>query len=159
MTDQKNAGSCCSADGFCHSAAPDAQGSGVTTVYMVSGMTCGHCEGAVSLEISALDGVTTVKAVAETGEVIVTSVAPLDEEAVRAAVDEADFGKHPGAGARAESWKAGNDLCAVRRFVVSPTQLGGTQRNVLGSPGLPGRESARGQSHARKAVVTWRRSG
>lgn len=118
MTDQKNAGSCCSADGFCHSAAPDAQGSGVTTVYMVSGMTCGHCEGAVSQEISALDGVTTVKAVAETGEVIVTSAAPLDEEAVRAAVDEADFGKHPGAGARAESWKAGNDL-GVRVLIKS----------------------------------------
>jgi copper chaperone CopZ len=92
MTDQKNAGSCCSADGSCHSgAAADVQGVGVTTVYKVSGMTCGHCEGAVSQEISTLDGVTAVKAVADSGEVTVTSAAPLDEEAVRAAVDEAGY--------------------------------------------------------------------
>jgi copper chaperone CopZ len=63
----------------------------VTTVYKVSGMSCGHCEGAVSGELSELAGVTSVKAVASTGEVTVVSVAPLDEEAVRAAVDEAGF--------------------------------------------------------------------
>ncbi|WP_181786593.1 heavy-metal-associated domain-containing protein [Streptomyces phytophilus] len=63
----------------------------VTTVYKVSGMTCGHCEGAVSAEISALDGVSSTKAVAATGEVTVTSAAPLDEEKVRAAVDEAGY--------------------------------------------------------------------
>nr|WP_303715416.1 heavy-metal-associated domain-containing protein [Kutzneria buriramensis]WKX16003.1 heavy-metal-associated domain-containing protein [Kutzneria buriramensis] len=57
----------------------------------MSGMTCGHCEGAVSQEVSALDGVTAVAAVAKTGEVTVTSTAPLDEEAVRAAVDEAGY--------------------------------------------------------------------
>jgi copper chaperone CopZ len=92
MTDQKTSGSCCSTDGSCNSgAAPDVQGVGVTTVYKVSGMTCGHCEGAVSQEISALGGVTAVTAVAKTGEVTVTSAAPLDEEAVRAAVDEAGY--------------------------------------------------------------------
>ncbi|KQX82721.1 MULTISPECIES: heavy-metal-associated domain-containing protein [unclassified Streptomyces] len=63
----------------------------VTTVYQVNGMSCGHCEGAVSAELSALAGVTSVKAVASTGEVTVVSVAALDEEAVRAAVDEAGF--------------------------------------------------------------------
>ncbi|WP_328481748.1 heavy-metal-associated domain-containing protein [Streptomyces sp. NBC_00377] len=63
----------------------------VTTVYKVSGMSCGHCEGAVSGELSGLDGVTSVKAVASTGEVTVVSAAALDEEAVRAAVDEAGF--------------------------------------------------------------------
>ncbi|MFF5188243.1 heavy-metal-associated domain-containing protein [Streptomyces sp. NPDC000345] len=63
----------------------------VTTVYTVSGMSCGHCEGAVSGEISGLPGVTSVKAVAATGEVTVVSAAPLDDEAVRAAVDEAGF--------------------------------------------------------------------
>ncbi|MGW0840971.1 heavy-metal-associated domain-containing protein [Streptomyces sp. NPDC002787] len=92
MTDQKTSGSCCSTDGSCNSgAASDAQGAGVTTVYKVSGMTCGHCEGAVSQEISALDGVSAVTAVAKTGEVTVASAAPLDEEAVRAAVDEAGY--------------------------------------------------------------------
>ncbi|MCP3765302.1 MULTISPECIES: heavy-metal-associated domain-containing protein [Streptomyces] len=68
----------------------DTQGS-VTAVYKVSGMSCGHCEGAVSGEISELPGVASVKAVATTGEVTVVSAAPLDEEAVRAAVDEAGF--------------------------------------------------------------------
>ncbi|BBC36199.1 Heavy metal-associated domain protein [Streptomyces graminofaciens] len=63
----------------------------VTAVYKVSGMSCGHCEGAVSGEISELAGVTSVKAVASSGEVTVVSAAPLDEEAVRAAVDEAGF--------------------------------------------------------------------
>ncbi|WP_369032846.1 MULTISPECIES: heavy-metal-associated domain-containing protein [Streptomyces] len=80
MTDQKNSGAA--------SVAPRGE---VTAVYKVSGMTCGHCEGAVSEEISAIDGVTSVKAVAETGEVTVTSTAPLDEEAVRASVDEAGY--------------------------------------------------------------------
>ncbi|MCH0564899.1 MULTISPECIES: heavy-metal-associated domain-containing protein [unclassified Streptomyces] len=63
----------------------------VTAVYKVSGMSCGHCEGSVSGEISEIAGVTSVKAVAATGEVTVVSAAPLAEEAVRAAVDEAGF--------------------------------------------------------------------
>lgn len=63
----------------------------VTTVYQVTGMSCGHCEGSVSGEISRLPGVTSVKAVASSGEVTVISAAPLDDEAVRAAVDEAGF--------------------------------------------------------------------
>ncbi|MEV6245558.1 cation transporter [Streptomyces sp. NPDC051742] len=63
----------------------------LTTVYQVKGMTCGHCEGAVSGEISALPGVSSVTAVAATGQVTVVSAAPLDQEAVRAAVDEAGY--------------------------------------------------------------------
>ncbi|MFE9607180.1 heavy-metal-associated domain-containing protein [Streptomyces sp. NPDC006012] len=63
----------------------------VTTVYKVSGMSCGHCEGAVSAEISEIPGVSSVQAVASTGEVTVASAAPLDEKAVRDAVDEAGF--------------------------------------------------------------------
>ncbi|MGP3686132.1 heavy-metal-associated domain-containing protein [Streptomyces sp. IBSNAI002] len=62
-----------------------------TTVYRVTGMTCGHCEGAVTTELSALPGVSSVKAVAATGEVTVTSAAPLADEDVRAAVDEAGY--------------------------------------------------------------------
>ncbi|MEV5880846.1 heavy-metal-associated domain-containing protein [Streptomyces sp. NPDC052101] len=68
----------------------DTQGS-VTTVYKVTGMSCGHCEGSVSGEISQIPGVSSVKAVASTGEVTVVSAAPLDDETVRAAVDEAGF--------------------------------------------------------------------
>ncbi|MGV9568312.1 heavy-metal-associated domain-containing protein [Streptomyces nigra] len=63
----------------------------VTAVYKVSGMSCGHCEGAVSGEVSELPGVSSVKAVASTGEVTVVSAAPLEEAAVREAVDEAGF--------------------------------------------------------------------
>ncbi|MHB9851316.1 heavy-metal-associated domain-containing protein [Streptomyces sp. Tue6028] len=63
----------------------------VTAVYKVSGMSCGHCEGSVGGEISGIAGVTSVKAVASTGEVTVVSVAPLAEADVRAAVDEAGF--------------------------------------------------------------------
>jgi copper chaperone CopZ len=48
----------------------------VTTVYQVSGMSCGHCEGSVSGEISGIP---------------VVSGTALDESAVRAAVDEAGF--------------------------------------------------------------------
>ncbi|MCT9087530.1 heavy-metal-associated domain-containing protein [Streptomyces sp. ASQP_92] len=85
-------GSCCSPAGACHSGeASDVQVGAVTTVYKVAGMTCGHCEGAVSGEISEIEGVASVKAVAATGEVTVISAAPLDEEAVRAAVDEAGY--------------------------------------------------------------------
>ncbi|MFF5444564.1 heavy-metal-associated domain-containing protein [Streptomyces sp. NPDC012888] len=62
-----------------------------TTVYRVTGMTCGHCEGAVTTELSGLPGVTSVKAVAASGEVTVVSQAPLADEDVRAAVDEAGY--------------------------------------------------------------------
>ncbi|MFP3992270.1 heavy-metal-associated domain-containing protein [Streptomyces sp. E11-3] len=91
-TPKTETGSCCTTDGSCHDApaATEQQGT-VTAVYQVSGMTCGHCEGAVSSEISEIAGVTSVKAVAATGEVTVVSGAPLDEAAVRAAVDEAGY--------------------------------------------------------------------
>ncbi|WP_328690282.1 heavy-metal-associated domain-containing protein [Streptomyces phaeochromogenes] len=91
MTTETNSGSCCGSGSCGSDATVDVQGAGVTTIYKVSGMTCGHCESSVSKEISALDAVTTVTAVAKTGEVTVTSTAPLDEEAVRAAVDEAGY--------------------------------------------------------------------
>lgn len=84
-------GSCCSPSGSCHSDATETPQGAVTTEYEVTGMTCGHCEGAVSEEISAIAGVTSVKAVAATGRVTVVSDAPLDEAAVRAAVDEAGY--------------------------------------------------------------------
>ncbi|MDI3418538.1 heavy-metal-associated domain-containing protein [Streptomyces luteolus] len=92
QTETQTTGSCCSPSGSCHGdgAAAAPQGA-VTAVYQVAGMTCGHCEGAVSAEISELPGVTSVKAVAATGQVTVVSEAELDEAAVRAAVDEAGY--------------------------------------------------------------------
>ncbi|GHC43793.1 heavy-metal-associated domain-containing protein [Streptomyces cinnamoneus] len=64
---------------------------GITTVYKVTGMTCSHCEGSVAQELSVIAGVTSVQAVAATGLVTVASAGPLDDEAVRAAVDEAGY--------------------------------------------------------------------
>ncbi|MFJ6615759.1 heavy-metal-associated domain-containing protein [Streptomyces sp. NPDC091289] len=90
----QSTGSCCSPTGSCHDGAADVRIEGtdsVTTVYQVKGMTCGHCEGAVSEEISGIAGVTSVAAVAATGLVTVTSKAPLTEDAVRDAVDEAGY--------------------------------------------------------------------
>ena len=47
-------------------------------------------------------------------------------------------GGNPGGGALVPA-------CATRRLVISPVQPGGTRREVLGSDGLLGRESAREQ--------------
>jgi copper chaperone CopZ len=81
----------CSSTGSCHDGTAEVRIGGVTAVYQVTGMTCGHCEGAVAGEISGLPGVTSVKVVASTGQVTVVSEAPLAEAAVRAAVDEAGY--------------------------------------------------------------------
>jgi hypothetical protein len=56
-------------------------------------------------------------------------------------------------------WSIEECLCATRRPVVFPTQLGGTRREVPGSDGLPDAERLRGQEHARKPVVVPRRMG
>ena len=62
-----------------------------TQTYTVTGMTCGHCAASVTEEISELAGVENVDVVVETGAVTVISTAPLDESAVRAAVEEAGY--------------------------------------------------------------------
>jgi copper chaperone CopZ len=60
-------------------------------VYTISGMSCGHCESAVTREVTSIPGVTSVTAVAQTGLLTIASEGPLDEAAVRAAVDEAGY--------------------------------------------------------------------
>jgi copper chaperone len=63
-----------------------------STTYAVTGMTCEHCVHAVTGELSALDGVSRVEVELVPGEeskVTVTSQAPLTEQAVAAALDEA----------------------------------------------------------------------
>ena len=65
-----------------------------STTYAVAGMTCGHCVSAVTEELTRLPGVqaVTVDLVAGgTSAVRVESDDPLDEGAVRAAVDEAGY--------------------------------------------------------------------
>lgn len=62
-----------------------------TNTYDVTGMTCGHCAAAVTSEVETIDGVEDVKVDVESGKVVVTSLAPLDEKDVAAAVDEAGY--------------------------------------------------------------------
>ena len=63
-----------------------------TTTYKVTGMTCEHCQHAVTTEVSALDGVSAVQVeLVPNGVsvVTVTSAAPLPDPEVSAALDEA----------------------------------------------------------------------
>ncbi|HSH23795.1 MAG TPA: cation transporter [Acidimicrobiales bacterium] len=61
------------------------------TAYTVTGMTCGHCVRAVTGELSKLAGVIEVNVDLATDQVRVMSEAPLDEDEVRAAVEEAGY--------------------------------------------------------------------
>jgi copper chaperone len=61
------------------------------TTYKVSGMTCGHCVSAVTMELSLLPSVTAVDVDLESGQVAVTSDAELSEAQVASAIDEAGY--------------------------------------------------------------------
>ena len=63
-----------------------------TTTYKVTGMTCEHCVNAVTTEVGALDGVSSVQVqlVPEgVSTVTVTSAVPLPDPELSAALDEA----------------------------------------------------------------------
>ena len=62
-----------------------------TATFTVVGMTCGHCVNSVTEEVSSVEGVTGVDVHLPTGALTVTSDAPVDEDAVRAAVEEAGY--------------------------------------------------------------------
>lgn len=62
-----------------------------TMEYRVSGMTCGHCEQAVTAEVNQIRGVEGVEVSAASGKLVVTSSALLDDDQVLAAVDEAGY--------------------------------------------------------------------
>ncbi len=65
-----------------------------TETYRVTGMTCSHCVAAVTDELTALDGVTSVTidlTAGGTSDVTVESGAPLDRQDVVRAVDEAGY--------------------------------------------------------------------
>jgi copper chaperone len=68
--------------------------SAATTTYLVTGMTCSHCVMSVTEELTALDGVESVAVDLDAGStstVTVASSGPLDDAAVRAAVEEAGY--------------------------------------------------------------------
>lgn len=62
-----------------------------TATYWVTGMNCDHCVRAVTEELGRLPGVTNVDVDLASGTVTVSSDAPLDQDAVWAAVDEAGY--------------------------------------------------------------------
>lgn len=62
-----------------------------TTRYQVTGMTCGHCEMSVREEVTEVPGVEGVEVSHRSGELVVTSSAPVDDDAVIAAVQEAGY--------------------------------------------------------------------
>jgi copper chaperone CopZ len=89
--------SCCTPDGTCSSAAAATGTADValtearTTVYDVSGMTCGHCKATLTREIGALDGVLSVDVDLDAGQVRVTTGAEPDDALLAAVVDEAGY--------------------------------------------------------------------
>jgi copper chaperone CopZ len=59
--------------------------------FIVAGMTCSHCEMAVTTELSKLDGVTRVAVDLATGTVVTESVETLPLDLVAAAIDDAGY--------------------------------------------------------------------
>jgi copper chaperone CopZ len=59
--------------------------------WTVTGMTCGHCVSSVTEEVSAVPGAEDVVVDLATGLLTVSSDEPLDDAAVRAAVEEAGY--------------------------------------------------------------------
>lgn len=66
-----------------------------TTEYAVTGMSCAHCENAIRSEVEQIPGVTGVEVSAQSGRLVVSSDAPIADEAVIAAVDEAGYEAAP----------------------------------------------------------------
>jgi copper chaperone len=61
------------------------------SVSSVRGMNCGHCASSVTEQVTALGGVEQVDVDVASGKVVVTSLAPLSADHVRAAVTAAGF--------------------------------------------------------------------
>ncbi len=62
-----------------------------TSTYTVIGMTCGHCVNSVTEEVKQVPGVTDINVDLNTGGLTVSSQTPVDDTAVRAAVEEAGY--------------------------------------------------------------------
>lgn len=64
-----------------------------TTEYQVTGMTCGHCEGAIRSEVGQIADVSGIEVSASTGRLVVTtsSDAPAADTDVLEAVEEAGY--------------------------------------------------------------------
>ena len=62
-----------------------------TQTYTVTGMTCSHCVASVTEEVQEIPGIEDVDVVLETGSLTITSAEPVDDAAVRTAVEEAGY--------------------------------------------------------------------
>jgi copper chaperone CopZ len=62
-----------------------------TTNFLVPGMTCGHCKGAVTDELSKINGVTSVDVDLDSKKVTIESEADVEWRVIVDAVDEAGF--------------------------------------------------------------------
>ena len=62
-----------------------------TTTFLVPGMTCGHCKGAVTDELSKINGVIKVDVDLDSKVVSVESSAAIEWQAIADAIDEAGF--------------------------------------------------------------------
>jgi copper chaperone len=62
-----------------------------TKSYTVTGMTCSHCVTSITEEVQEIPGVEDVDVVLETGSLSVTSSEPVDDNAVKAAVEDAGY--------------------------------------------------------------------
>ena len=62
-----------------------------TQTFTVTGMTCGHCVASVTEEVQEIPGIEEVDVVLETGALTITSSEPVDDAAVRTAVEEAGY--------------------------------------------------------------------
>jgi copper ion binding protein len=62
-----------------------------TQTYTVTGMTCGHCVASVTEEVQEISGVENVDVILETGSLTITSAEPVDDAAVKTAVEDAGY--------------------------------------------------------------------
>ncbi|MFJ9808025.1 cation transporter [Streptomyces sp. NPDC101158] len=89
-------GSCCTPDNSCSTGTVEistatAVAESTSTVYAVTGMTCGHCKTAITTAVGALDGVISVDVDVAGGRVTVTTGGEPDDAAIAAAVDDAGY--------------------------------------------------------------------
>ncbi len=62
-----------------------------TTTVTITGMTCGHCAASVREEVGEIPGVQAVEVDVASGAVTIDSVAPVEADAIRSAVEEAGY--------------------------------------------------------------------
>ncbi|MDQ1549463.1 MAG: copper chaperone [Microbacteriaceae bacterium] len=92
LTDKNHACSC-GTDNHAETATVISQDA-IREHYLVDGMTCSHCVSSVTEEVSAIDGVESVKVALNAGgtsRIMVVSSKPIDTEAIRGAVTEAGY--------------------------------------------------------------------